>query len=109
MGNKEPVRNAAAAGGASFSLSGGMQRRKIIRAPSLPAYPAWAAESGVELSLEVELLVDRSGRTMNARVVRSSGDLETDQMVKDFSRKLIFERGESESRGKMAWEFRLRR
>ncbi len=93
---------------APFSFSKPLQKRRLRAAPPPPAYPAWAEKAGIELSLELELVVDRAGRIKEVRVTRSSGDISTDRLAEDFARRMVFEPAAGESRGRMSWEFRLR-
>lgn len=75
-----------------FSLEGPLKYRKILKM-SLPPYPRWAEEQGIEASISIRLWVDAKGRVKdNLYLEKASGYSEIDYLVKEVLSKFLFVR-----------------
>jgi len=90
-----------------FKVAGGLEQRKIIFSPELPAYPDWALQAEVSLKTKIGLLVGKEGDVKRAWVIEPSGDSRTDNKILNFTENLKFARKPFLNKGTIDWEFKI--
>ncbi|HAT73360.1 MAG TPA: hypothetical protein DCS63_11155 [Elusimicrobia bacterium] len=97
-----------------FSISGPLRGRKIIKM-SLPRYPRWAEEQGLEAQVSVRITVTAAGKVKpNMLIEQTSGFPEFDKVVMEAVSRMVFvplpyEAGNREEWGVTSFNFKLKK
>ena len=88
-----------------FEIAGPATGRKIL-AKTLPVYPAWAQEAGIEGTVRMYIRIHSDGTVdPRVRVTRSTGDLKLDQAAVEAIKKWMFSPSPAESWGIVKIQF----
>lgn len=88
---KKKAPETAAAEESAVRLSPNLRQRKIRWMPEKPDCPLWAEKAGIELNIQMRIVIGPNGRVRRTRLLKSSGDPDLDIRVRKFVNGFIFE------------------